>query len=134
MLLVDFDLGSAMIERDWELELGHYNTPGYSNMADVLEATVIKRRLHEACLQIICQLQSGSEAVEGACCSLDWLLATVCTYIDTIDIPDEVINLIFNVVLVYTIPLTAPILYPISYQRFIPVYPVGLNGLLLKNS
>ena len=47
-------------------------------------------------MQIICQLQSGSEAVEGACCSLDWLLATVCTYIDTIDIPDEVISLIFS--------------------------------------
>ena len=38
MLLVDFDVSLAMIERDWKLELGHYNAPGYSNMADVLEA------------------------------------------------------------------------------------------------
>ena len=34
VLLVDFDLGSAMIERVWKLELGHYNAPGYCNMAD----------------------------------------------------------------------------------------------------
>ena len=40
-------------------------------------------------MQIICQLKSGSEAVEGACCRLDWLLAIVCTYVDTIDIPDS---------------------------------------------
>ena len=40
-------------------------------------------------MQIICRLQSGSEAVEGACCRLDWLLAIVCTYVDTIDIPDS---------------------------------------------
>ena len=43
VLLVDFDLGSAMIERDWELELGHYNAPRYSNMAYVLEAISMVR-------------------------------------------------------------------------------------------